>query len=110
MDTGSGDGGSPDREGLPESLGPYRILALLGRGGMGEVFLALDPRLKRRVAIKRIRQDLKFTPIQRERLLREAQAVAAISHPSIVHVNEMLEDEEGNDCIVMEYVEGPTLA
>jgi serine/threonine protein kinase/tetratricopeptide (TPR) repeat protein len=110
MDTGSGDGGSSGHEGLPESIGPYRILALLGRGGMGEVFLASDPRLKRRVAIKRIRQDVKFTPVQRERLLREAQAIAAISHPAIVHVNEMLEDADGNDCIVMEHVEGPTLA
>lgn len=102
--------GSPGREGLPEKIGAYGILSLLGRGGMGEVFLAWDPRLKRRVAIKRIRQDVKLTPIQRERLLREGQAVASISHPSIVHVNEMLPDEAGNDCIVMEYVEGPTLA
>jgi serine/threonine protein kinase/tetratricopeptide (TPR) repeat protein len=106
----SGNGGSSGRDGLPEILGAYRILSLLGRGGMGEVFLAWDPGLKRRVAIKRIRQDLNFTPIQRERLLREAQAAANLSHPAIVGVYQMLQDEDGNDCIVMEHVEGPTLA
>ncbi|HSS51695.1 MAG TPA: protein kinase, partial [Thermoanaerobaculia bacterium] len=76
---------------------------------MGEVFLALDSSLDRRVAIKRIRQD-KLTPIQRERLLREAQAAAKLSHPNIVGVYQMLKDADGNDCIVMEHVEGPTLA
>jgi serine/threonine-protein kinase len=92
-----------------ESIGPYRIVRILGRGGMGEVFLARDDRLKRSVAIKRIRHDGEMTPTLRQRLLREAQAVAGLSHPAIVHIYDLLEDAE-DDCIIMEYVQGSTLA
>ncbi|MEA2599272.1 MAG: eukaryotic-like serine/threonine-protein kinase [Acidobacteriota bacterium] len=93
-----------------DSIGAYRILEVLGRGGMGEVFLAWDEGLQRRVAIKRIRHDGEITPTLRQRLLREAQAVAGLSHPAIVHVYELQKDDAGDDCIVMEYVEGRTLA
>jgi serine/threonine-protein kinase len=92
-----------------ECIGPYRIVRILGRGGMGEVFLARDDRLKRSVAIKRIRHDSEMTPTLRQRLLREAQAVAGLSHPAIVHIYDLLEDAE-DDCIIMEYVQGATLA
>jgi serine/threonine-protein kinase len=76
---------------------------------MGEVFLARDDRLKRSVAIKRIRHDGEMTPTLRQRLLREAQAVAGLSHPAIVHVYDLLEGTD-DDCIIMEYVQGATLA
>jgi serine/threonine protein kinase/tetratricopeptide (TPR) repeat protein len=92
-----------------ECIGPYRIVRILGRGGMGEVFLARDDRLKRSVAIKRIRHDGEMTPTLRQRLLREAQAVAGLSHPAIVHVYDLLEGTD-DDCIIMEYVQGATLA
>jgi serine/threonine protein kinase len=92
------------------SIGAYQILEVLGRGGMGEVFLAWDEGLQRRVAIKRIRHDGEITPTLRQRLLREAQTVAGLSHPAIVHVYELLKDDAGDDCIVMEYVQGRTLA
>ncbi len=92
-----------------ESIGPYRIVRILGRGGMGEVFLARDDRLKRSVAIKRIRHDGEMTPTLRQRLLREAQTVAGLSHPAIVHIYDLLEGAE-DDCIIMEYVQGSTLA
>jgi serine/threonine protein kinase/tetratricopeptide (TPR) repeat protein len=92
-----------------ESIGPYRIVRILGRGGMGEVFLARDDRLKRSVAIKKIRHDGEMTPTLRQRLLREAQAVAGLSHPAIVHVYDLLEGAD-DDCIIMEYVQGATLA
>lgn len=93
----------------PERIGSYRVESRLGRGGMGEVFLAWDDRLKRRVAIKRIRRDAETLPTIRERFLREAQAAAGLNHPAIVQVYDLLADETG-DAIVMEYVEGRTLA
>ncbi len=95
--------------GSGERIGAYEIQGLLGRGGMGEVFLAWDARLRRRVAIKRIRLDHGINPAMRQRLLREARAVAGLSHPAVVQIHDLIEDPTG-DCIVLEYVEGRTLA
>ncbi len=95
--------------GSGERIGAYEIQGLLGRGGMGEVFLAWDTRLRRRVAIKRIRLDQGLNPAMRQRLLREARAVAGLSHPAVVQIHDLIEDPTG-DCIVLEYVEGRTLA
>lgn len=91
-----------------ERLGPYRVEKLLGRGAMGEVYLAYDERLDRRVAIKRIRPK-KTRREYRVRFEREARAVAALDHPSIVRLHDMLELPEGS-CLVMEYVPGRSLA
>ena len=101
---------SPDRTAFPNpaTIGSYRVERRLGRGGMGEVFLAWDDRLGRRVAIKRIREGSDWAG-QGERFRREARAAARLSHPAIVHVYDLLEDDAGL-AIVMEYVEGPTLA
>jgi serine/threonine-protein kinase len=90
------------------TIGAYQVLRLLGSGGMGDVFLALDGRLGRRVAIKQIRSDVPISRRAHERLRREAAAAAALSHPAIVSVYDILSDESG-DSIVMEYVEGETL-
>ncbi|HEY3572069.1 MAG TPA: protein kinase [Thermoanaerobaculia bacterium] len=95
--------------GSGERIGAYEIQGPLGRGGMGEVFLAWDARLRRKVAIKRIRHDHGLNPAMRQRLLREARAAAGLSHPAIVQVHDLIEDATG-DCIVLEYVEGRTLA
>jgi len=92
-----------------ESIGPYQIEAILGQGGMGEVFLARDVKLQRLVAIKRIRKDLEIDPQRKARFRREALAVARLSHPAIVQIFELLETEQG-DCLVMERVEGRSLA
>ncbi|HEY2289629.1 MAG TPA: protein kinase [Thermoanaerobaculia bacterium] len=89
-------------------IGPYQILKRIGVGGMGEVFLAYDSRLDRRVAIKRIRPGSGVTPVSRERFRREARLAARLSHSAIVQVYDILE-EEGSEYIVMEYVEGTTL-
>jgi tetratricopeptide (TPR) repeat protein/predicted Ser/Thr protein kinase len=89
-------------------IGPYQILERIGVGGMGEVFLAYDSRLDRRVAIKRIRPGSEVTPASRERFRREARLAARLSHSAIVQVYDILE-EEGSEYIVMEYVEGTTL-
>jgi serine/threonine-protein kinase len=88
-------------------IGPYQILRRIGAGGMGEVFLAYDSRLDRRVAIKRIRPG-PVTPVSRERFRREARLAARLSHSAIVQVYDILEEDE-SEYIVMEYVEGTTL-
>ncbi len=91
-------------------LGVYRIEAALGQGGMGEVFLAWDERLSRHAAIKRIRSDKPLDEVHHARFRREARAVARLSHPAIVQVYDVFEDDDGSDCIVMEHVEGKSLA
>jgi serine/threonine protein kinase len=86
----------------------YEILGSLGRGGMGEVFLALDQRLMRQVAIKRIHGDLAANPRALTRFLTEARSIAALNHPGIVHVHDFGRDREG-PFLILEYVEGGTL-
>lgn len=90
------------------SVGPYRILSHLGSGGMGEVWLAEDMRLQRRVALKMVRPASLEDRGSRERLMREARAAAALNHPHIATVHDVLE-EQGEVVVVFEYVEGETL-
>ncbi|MEM7351272.1 MAG: protein kinase, partial [Acidobacteriota bacterium] len=90
------------------TIGPYRIEERLGAGGMGEVFLAYDERLDRRVAVKRIRREALASDEARRRFRREARAAARLSHPAIVQIHDILEDEEG-DSLVMERVHGQSL-
>jgi serine/threonine-protein kinase len=92
----------------PQHIGPYRVLERLGRGGMGEVFLAYDERLDRRVAIKRIRPDAGTSVERRERFRREARVSARLNHPAVIQIHDIL--SEGDlEYIVMEYVEGTDL-
>ncbi len=93
---------------LSEHLGTYRLESLIGRGGMGEVYLAWDERLERQVALKRVLPDSPPDERTRARFRREARAVARLNHPSIVQVFDLLETDDG-DCLVMEYVEGRSL-
>ena len=94
---------TPDNE---TRIGSYLLERRLGQGGMGEVFLAWDERLERRVAIKRVRHP--DAGSARARFRREARAAASLSHPAIVQVHDLIEDVSG-DAIVLEYVEGRTL-
>jgi eukaryotic-like serine/threonine-protein kinase len=94
----------------PSSLvGRYRLLRLVGRGGMGEVYAAHDPELDRRVAIKILRADAGPDDIEAARLLREAQAVAKLSHPNVVAIHDV-GTAAGRMFLAMELVEGETLA
>lgn len=71
---------------LPSAIGPYAIVQSLGKGGMGEVYLAKDPICGRQVAVKRIRPELKGNQVIQGRFLREAQVASILSHPSIVPI------------------------
>ena len=90
-------------------LGPYDIRAAIGAGGMGEVYLAHDPRLGRDVAIKVLPAGVAGDPERRARFEREAKAVAALNHPNIVTIF-AVEEAAGVPFFSMEYVEGRTLA
>jgi serine/threonine protein kinase len=94
--------------GMQEIVSHYRILRKLGAGGMGEVYLAEDTRLSRRVAVKFIQRSAAAGDEANARLLREARAAARLDHPNICAIYEVGE-EGGRRFIVMQYVEGVTL-
>src|SRR4029077_7920556 len=87
----------------------YEVLAPLGAGGMGEVYRATDTRLKRQVAVKILPPDLAADPARLARFQREAEVLASLNHQ---HVGAIygLEESAGVKALVMELVEGPTLA
>src|ERR1700692_3558241 len=90
-------------------LGPYEILAPLGAGGMGEVYKARDTRLDRTVAIKVLPEHLSQKPQLRERFEREARAVSSLNHSNICTLHDVGQQDDV-DFLVMEYLEGDTLA
>jgi len=91
------------------NLGPYHIVAALGAGGMGEVFKATDTRLNRTVAIKVLHAGIADDVQLKQRFEREAQTVAALNHPHICVLYD-IGQQDGTDYIVMEHVDGETLA
>ena len=123
LDYDSEDGStfaSPATEQLAESvvakalspgdrLGSYEITGFIGAGGMGEVYRAYDPRLRRNIALKVLPTELGRDPTRRQRFEREAHAVAALNHPYIAAIYG-LEESDDLYAIAMELVEGSTLA
>ena len=91
------------------TLGPYRIISQLGQGGMGVVYTATDPRLKRTVAIKLLPPDLTRDETAKQRFLQEAQAASALDHPNICTIHEINETPDGQLYLVMAHYEGETL-
>jgi serine/threonine protein kinase len=93
---------------IDKTISHYKIVEKLGEGGMGEVYLAQDTKLKRQVAIKFLPEHLTKDKENVVRFEREAEAAAALNHPNIVTIHDVIE-ENGHLCIVMEYVEGKSL-
>jgi len=91
-------------------VGPYRLLAEIGRGGLGLVYLASDTRLGRRVALKLLPASRLADSDARARLQREAKAASGLEHPNICTIYEMGESEAGDPYIAMAYIEGEPLA
>jgi Tol biopolymer transport system component/tRNA A-37 threonylcarbamoyl transferase component Bud32 len=89
-------------------LGPFEIVSLRGKGGMGEVYLARDTRLERRVAVKVLPPELGRDPHFRQRLEREAKTISQLTHPHVCRLYD-IGAEDGVDYLVMEYLEGETL-
>ena len=93
---------------IGQTISHYEILEKLGEGGMGEVYLAQDTSLDRKVALKFLPQEMQQDEAARERFLREAKASAALDHPYICQIHEVGE-VDGKDFMAMEYVQGVTL-
>ena len=92
------------------SVGPYRILREIGRGGMGVVYLADDARSGRQAALKLIAPHLSAEPQARRRLLAEARAASRLDHPNICEILEVSETDDGRLFLAMPFYEGETLA
>lgn len=117
MDNPSHNPNDPDR--VPETtvprvnfvgrkLGDFQILRLIGQGGMGQVYLAEQASLKRKVALKLMRQELMTNPVSLQRFKYEGEAIARVTHPNIVQVYQ-IGQEDGLIYMVLEYVDGRNL-
>src|SRR5205085_9959844 len=92
---------------IEEAISHYRILSKLGAGGMGEVYLAQDTKLDRKVALKILPADLAANRDRMQRFVREAKSAAALNHPNIAHIYEIGESNWVN-FIAMEFIDGHT--
>src|SRR5262249_18401334 len=90
------------------AIGRYTIVRRLGRGGMGDVYLAEDPKLKRPVALKRMGARLRNDDHHRQRFFREAETISRLTHPHIAAIHDILE-VNAETFLVMEYIDGKTL-
>jgi tetratricopeptide (TPR) repeat protein/predicted Ser/Thr protein kinase len=97
-----------ERRPMPAQIGRFTVIRLLGRGGMGIVFAAYDERLDRKLAIKLLRPHVREGTEGRTRILREAQAMAKLSHPNVAQVYEVGE-HDGAVFVAMEFVDGDPL-
>src|SRR5579884_303504 len=91
------------------SSGRYRPMRFHARGGLGEVHLALDAELSRRVALKRIQRPCADDPESRRRFLQEAEITAQLEHPGVVPVYGLVQDDSGQPCYAMRFIQGETL-
>jgi len=95
---------------IGRKVGNFEMLEMIGRGGIGVVYLARDTKLDRTVAIKSIPSDLEKDSITRTRFRREAQLLASLNHPNIAVIHDIIEPDEKAAYLILEYVPGETLA
>jgi len=93
-----------------QKVGSFEIVEMIGRGGMGVVYLARDTKLKRSVAIKSMPVELQADSTARTRFRREAELLASLNHPNIAAIHDIIEQDEGAGYLILEYVPGETLA
>lgn len=107
----SGEADSADlKELLQAELVPLQVLDVAGFGGMGEIYLARDPNLRRTLAVKVLRSEMVADHQARARFLREAQVIAGLSHPNVISIHSVGELKDGTPYFVMDYIEGGSLA
>jgi serine/threonine-protein kinase len=102
------EGHEPSDTAVKFTVGPYKVISSIGRGGMGEVFLAYDPTCGRRLALKKIREDFSEHTAVEKRFLREARITSQLAHPAIIPIY-TLHQEAKNNYYTMPYLEGETL-
>lgn len=99
-----------ERNLVGQTVGSFEISAMIGRGGMGVVYLAHDTKLKRSVAVKSIPANLTGEAKAKMRFRREAELLASLNHPNIAIIHDIIKDEADTDLLVLEYIEGETLS
>ncbi|MFC1636922.1 protein kinase [Planctomycetota bacterium] len=109
-DEGKFENKTTEHDLVGRKVGNFEIVEIIGRGGMGVVYLARDTKLNRSVAIKSLPGPLIGGPIAQMRLRREAKLLASLNHPNIAAIHDIIEQEEGAGYLVLEYVPGDTLA
>lgn len=102
------EGHEPSQEAVKFTVGPYKVISSIGKGGMGEVFLAYDPTCGRQIALKKIRDDFSEHTAVEKRFLKEARITSQLIHPAIIPIYQ-LHQEEKNNYYTMPYMEGETL-
>ncbi len=101
---------APGQNLVGQKVGSFEIIEMIGRGGMGVVYLAHDTKLDRSVAIKSIPVELQASSTARARFHREAKLLASLNHPNIAVIHEIIEQDEGAGYLILEYIPGETLA
>ncbi|MHC4072078.1 MAG: serine/threonine protein kinase, partial [Planctomycetota bacterium] len=104
--------GSAEKPGgqIGRIIDSFELVEIIGRGGMGVVYLAHDTKLDRSVAVKTMPAELQASPTARTRFVHEAQLLASLSHPNIGVIYDIIEQTEGIAYLILEYVPGKTLA